>query len=367
VEALADNPSLIGTEIKPLALEPSARGGIGFTLRQPHGIVGILTPVVFPLLFPVIQVCYALAAANSVLLKPAQATPLLALRLVEMLIAAGLPPSAIACLPGTGKEIGKAICGDRRLNYLSCMGRIRTVREIRNLAAFVPTHLQWGCVSSVIVDHKTDLDQFLRIFLHAAFDNAGQSAFTSSWIAAVDSIHDELLSRLETEISKIKVGDPLDPTTELGPVASVMSMKRFDQVIESELGLGAEIVCGGTREGRLIQPTLLRNCDIGKSSLGQRETSAPIVGISRVKTPMEAIDYLKHQRYHILSIFTESKAEAVKQAMHLPFENIYLNGIPNWRDGLVCVPGHPPRSGLRNSYDRVGDFSRLRDVVCRES
>ncbi|MDF1751900.1 MAG: aldehyde dehydrogenase family protein [Verrucomicrobiales bacterium] len=366
IEILAENGSLMGSEFKPLAREPASRGHIGFTLRQPHGVVAVLTPMVYPFLFPVIQVCYALAVGNSVLLKPATTTPLTALRLVEMLLEAGLPTSAIACLPGTGSSLGSAICADGRVNYLSCMGRLATIRKVRSNCGFFPTQLQWGCVSSVIVDENTDLDRFVPILMSAAFDNAGQSAFTTSWIAAVDSVHDELVDRLAALIGRIKLGNPVDEKTEVGPVGSRISQSRFDRIMETERAAGAEVVCGGTRKRRLIQPTLLRNCEPGASILTKRESSAPVVGVSRVKNPQDVIKVLSHQRYHILSIFTEHEGEAVKSAMDLPFENIYVNLIPNWRDGLICVPGHPPRCGLRSSYDRVADLSRIRDVVCRD-
>ena len=364
VEVLADNPSLIGPYIEPLAREAAARGGMGFTLRQPHGVVGILMPLVFPLQFPAIQVCYALAAGNAVVLKPARPTPLLSLKLVELLLQAGLPPRAIACLTGSGKTLGHALCADRRLNFLSCMGRIPTIRAVRQAAAFVPTQLQWGCISSVIVDRTADLDKFIEIFLRASFDNAGQSAFTPSWIAAVSEIHDELVDRLAAAMAEIRLGNPLDRRTTMGPVASAVSTKRFDRVLEAEKSQGAKVVCGGKREGRLIEPTLLRNCSIGESILRRQEMLGPLIGTTRIRRPLDAIEALRHQRYHILSIFSADEPEVVREAMDLPFENIHVNGIPTWRDGLVCVPGNPPRSGVRSSYDRIDDFSRLRDVVC---
>ncbi len=364
VKVLADNSSLVGREIEPLAKEPSSRGWKGFTIRQPHGIVGILTPVVFPLLFPTIQVCFSLAAGNSVILKPARVTPLIALRLVAMLLEAGLPPTAIACLPGPGKSLGAAICSDRRINHLNCMGRIPTIKSIRNIASFVPAHLQWGCVSSVIADRNADLDSLVRSFVSASFDNAGQSAFTASWIAAVEDVHDELVDRLFAAISKIDVGDPLYQSTQMGPVSSSLSKTAYDKVLAHEIESGAEVVAGGTREGRRIRPTLLRNCNPDKSILSKREVSAPLVGITKVKNKEEVISMLESQRYHILTVFTDETSRAVNRAMNLPFENIHINGIPTWRDGLVCVPGHPPRSGLRESYDRIRDFCRFRDIVC---
>ncbi len=363
ISVLAENASLIGPEIRPLAAEPSSRGGLGFTLRQPHGIVGILTPLVFPLLFPVLQVCYALAAGNAVLLKPARSTPLVALKLVELLLESGLPPEAISCLPGSGPTLGAALCEDRRLNCISCIGRIPTIKAVRHVSSFVPTYLQWGCVSSVTVDRGTDLNRLMRSFL-PAFDNAGQSAFTASWIGVVDELHDELIERLAVAMAQIKLGDPLHPSTQMGPVTSAISTKRFDRVLESEIASGADIVHGGKRNGRLIQPTLLRNCKLGETILAKQEMRGPIVGVTRIRNPHQVIETLKHQRYHILSLFTEKEGEVVRDAMHLPFENIHVNGIPTWRDGLICVPSHPPRSGLRDSYDRVGDFCRSRDVVC---
>lgn len=363
IEILADNPSLIGQEISPLASEPASRGWTGFTLRQPHGIVAILTPVTYPLLLPAIHTCYALAAGNAVILKPARVTPIIALRLIEMLLQAGLPSTALACLPGSGKTLGKAICGHPLVNHLSCMGTIATMKAIRKVAAFVPAQLQWGCVSSVIADRGTDIDQLVRAILGSTFENAGQSAFTPSWIAAVDEIHDELLERLAREIEKIKMGNPLDPATRIGPVASALSKRRFDEVMAHETEHGARAVVGGTREGRRVNPTLLDNCSPQHSILVKQEVRAPLLGVTRIRSREEAIEPLKKQRYHVLSLFTEEPGEAVGQAMGLAHENFHINGIPSWRDGLVCVPGHPPRSGTRDSYSRIQDYCRSRDIV----
>lgn len=364
IEVLADNASLIGQEIQPLAAEPASRGWSGFTIRQPHGIVGILTPVVYPLLFPIIHVCYALAAGNSVILKPARVTPLIALRLVELLLEAGVPPTAIACITGRGNVLGKALCADKRLNHLCCMGRIPTIKSIRNNASFVPAHLQWGCVSTVIADRSADVERLVRSYLRAAYDNAGQSAFTASLIAAEPEVYDVLCDRLSAAVAGIKTGNPLNDATQMGPVSSAVSRSTFDKVLAHEKENGAEVLVGGTREGRRILPTLLRNCDPEKSILSREEVRAPVSGITKIRKKEDIIGILQKQRYHILTLFTGETGAAVNQASNLPFENIHINGIPTWRDGLICVPGQPPRSGLRDSYDRIKDYCRYRDIVC---
>lgn len=367
VEILADNGSLIGQEISPLAREPSSRGWTGFTLRQPHGIVGILTPVTYPLLFPVIHTCYALAAGNAVVLKPARVTPMIALVIVRMLLQAGVPPSAIACIPGSGKTLGKELCAHPLVDHLSCMGTIATMKSIRKVAAFVPAQLQWGCVSSVVADKGADLDRLVSQVISTSFENAGQSAFTPTWIAAVDEIHDQLVDQLAAQIEKIKPGNPLDPSTRIGPVSSALSKRRFDEVMAHEITSGATVAIGGTREGRKVSPTLLINCDPEKSNLARQEVRAPLIGVTRIKNKEEAITPLQKQRYHILTLFTDEAGEAVEKAMNLSFENFHINGIPTWRDGLICVPGHPPRSGVRDSYSRIHDYSRSRDIVAHDA
>ena len=342
----------------------------GFTVRHPHGVVAVLTPSPHPLLLPVVAVCYALAAGNAVLLKPSSHTPLTALTFVEILLEAGCPPAAIACLTGKGKSLGRAICEHRDIHHIVCHGRLQTIRNIRSRATFVPTQLQWSCVSSCIVMKTADLDAAADSIVNSALVNAGQSAFSPSWVAVHEARHEEFRELLKQKMSGRPVGDPLQPGTLLGPVTTRATVRRLRQEVDRELANGAQLLLGEDfNEGphqRRVSPLLVDGCALDSTRLSQREISGPIIGLTKIKKGREASLQISSQRFHVLTFFTADEDWAIREALRLPFDNIHVNGIPSWADGLICIPGNPVRAGRSTAEGRVEMMSHIRDVICHE-
>ena len=362
-EALALNPFLSGPEIQPLGVEASLKNRYGYTLRHPHGIIGIICPNPQPLILPLVNTLYALAAGNAVLLKPSRHTSLVALRMVEMLLDAGLPAEAIACLTGKGKEIGRQLIAHPGINHCVAAGNLSTIRNIRKQMGFVTSQLQWGCVATCVVGKSAKIETVVDQILDVAFECSGQAAFTPTWIACFEQKHDDLRDALAEAMGKLHVGDPTLPKTDIGPLTEPKKVNRLEERIARETALGAEIVVGGKREGQLFEPMLLDACDLQKTLFSHREIAAPVIGMTRIRKAVEATNLLSDQRHHVLTLFSEDTDWASRRAVKMPFNNVHINGIPNWRDGLICLPGNPIRTGRRKAEDRITDMSHVRDVI----
>jgi acyl-CoA reductase-like NAD-dependent aldehyde dehydrogenase len=363
LESLSLNPSLVGQSILPLANEASMGERYGFTLRHPHGVVAIISPNPQPFILPLVNTVYALSAGNAVILKPSRHTSLIVGRLVEFLLEAGLPPEAIAFVPGTGKGVGSALVSHPGIDHLLAAGSLRTIRKVRNRMGFVTSQLQWGCVATCIVGKTANLDHVRDEILRVAFECSGQAAFTPSWVACFEQNHDDLRDILKAAMDSMNVGDPRLVRTQIGPLTETRKVERLENRIEAEVAMGAEIVTGGRVEKQLYRPMLLDGCVLEKTAFAQREIAAPIIGLTSIRKAAEATRLLSEQRHHVLTLFSDDIDWAARRATRMPFNNVHINGIPTWRDGLICLPGHPVRTGRRTPEDRISDMSHVRDVI----
>lgn len=362
-ELLADNPSLVGARILPLANEASIGDRYGYTVRHPHGVVAVICPNPQPLVLPAVNTLYALAAGNAVVLKPSIHAPLVSIRLVELLLESGCPPEAIACLTGFGSEIGRAIGKHRLVNHLVCAGSLSTIQNLRSEMEFVTSQLQWGCVATCVIGKSANVSIVADEILRVAFECSGQAAFTPTWIACFEETHDDLRDLLKERFEKLRTGNPLEPDTEIGPLVEQARVDDLEERIASEKEWGAEVVTGGKVEGLLWKPVLMDGCSLERTRFSKEEICAPIIGMTAISRARDATDLLRDQRHHVLTLFSNDEDWAARQAMRMPFNNVHINGIPTWRDGLICLPGNPTRTGRRSASDRVSDMSHVRDVI----
>lgn len=362
-ETLAYNHSLIGPRILPLAREASMSGGSGYTVRHPHGIVAIVTPNPQPFILPMTHALFAIAAGNAVALKPSRHSSLVVLKLVEMLLEAGLSPRAIACFTGTGKKIGRALCRHPLVDHIICSGSLPTIRDVRSRMSFVTSQFQWGCVSTCIVGKTADIELVADQILGTAFESSGQAAYTPTWIACFEKRYDDLRDLLTERMERLQPGDPFERASALGPMTELRNVKRIEERVRYELEHGAEVVTGSRVGNRLFHPMLLGECNLPKTRFSRKEIPGPIIGLTKISRAREATGMISDQRHHILTLFSKDEDWAAREAQRMPFNNVHVNGIPTWRDGLICLPGHPLRTGARAASDRISDMSHIRDVV----
>ncbi len=343
IDLSADEARRITGEVLPLDAAPGGVGKLGFTLRVPVGIVAAITPFNFPLNLVAHKVGPAIAGGNAVLIKPATDTPLSALKLVEVLIEAGLPEEAIACITGPGGSIGRAICEDDRIRKISFTGSAEVGKVICGAAGLKRVTMELGSNSPLIVLDDADLEKVATATVATGFANAGQVCISCQRVIATPGIHDNLLDELQPRVAAHTAGDQLAEDTKVGPLVRQGDAERVAEWIGEATNSGARLLCGGEREGAVVQPALL--ADVQPSMrLSCDELFGPAVGVTRAANIDEAIKLANDTPYGLSAgIFTENLDAALRFAREVESGNLHINWGPMWRADLM------PYGGLKDS------------------
>ena len=343
IDLSADEARRITGEVLPLDAAPGGVGKLGFTLRVPVGIVAAITPFNFPLNLVAHKVGPAIAGGNAVLIKPATDTPLSALKLVEVLIEAGLPGEAIACITGPGGSIGRAICEDDRIRKISFTGSAEVGKVICGAAGLKRVTMELGSNSPLIVLDDADLEKVATATVVTGFANAGQVCISCQRVIATPGIHDNLLDELQPRVAAHTAGDQLAEDTKVGPLVRQGDAERVAEWIGEAANNGARLLCGGEREGAVVQPALL--ADVQPSMrMSCDELFGPAVGVTRAANIDEAIKLANDTPYGLSAgIFTENLDAALRFAREVESGNLHINWGPMWRADLM------PYGGLKDS------------------
>ena len=363
LEASANNAFRLGSELTPLAKEADFGDRFGFTMRRACGVVVAITPYTYPLLLPCVIAIPALIAGNAVVLKPARTTPLSALRLVDLLLQAGLPETVIACLTGAGKLLGPALCQDPRVDRVVFIGARQTATSVQREAGLKPIDLQWGGVGAVVVAEDANLDSAAAAIVESAYENAGQIAFASPWVLAAKPVYTNLVERLQTRISALTCGDPSLPTTRIGPLIGRPHAENVAAVVQGALDRGARCCCGGGRKGAAVEATLLYDVAPDGMVFTQQEFLGPVVGVSRIEETRDAERFLDPGRQLVVSIFSPDTERVMHLARSLEVANVHVNGVPSWRDGLLSESRTSFRIGRQPIRDRAFAMTTFKDIV----
>jgi acyl-CoA reductase-like NAD-dependent aldehyde dehydrogenase len=343
MELSAEEAKRLGGEVLPLDGAPGGAGKLGFTLRVPCGVVVAITPFNFPLNLVCHKVGPALAAGNSVIVKPASDTPLSALKLVEILLAAGLPPLGIACLTGSGGELGNALCRDERVRKISFTGSVEVGKQICQVAGLKRVTMELGSNSPLIVLADADLNKVADAVVATGFANAGQVCISAQRVIAVERIYRDLLDVLKPKVEGIATGDPLKDGTKMGPMIRERDAVRVGEWVDEAVKQGAKLVCGGSRTGTLYQPTLVADVQ-PTMRLAHDELFGPAVGVTRASGIDEAIAMANQSRYGLSAgLFTQDIDAAIRFAREVDAGNLHINWGPMWRADLM------PYGGLKES------------------
>lgn len=343
MELSAEEAKRLGGEVLPLDGAPGGAGKLGFTLRVPCGVVAAITPFNFPLNLVCHKVGPALAGGNAVILKPASDTPLSALTLVEILLAAGLPPLAINCLVGSGSEIGGALCADPRVRKISFTGSVEVGKQICSVAGLKRVTMELGSNSPLVVLPDADLEKVAAAVLASGYGNAGQVCISTQRVIAIDQIYRDLQDLLAPRVAALSTGNPLAEGTRMGPMIRERDAQRVGQWVDEAVSQGARLLSGGSRQGTLFAPTLLADVQPGMR-LFRDELFGPAVGLSRAASLNEAIALANDSRYGLSAgIFTQDIDAAIQFAREVDCGNLHINWGPAWRADLM------PYGGLKES------------------
>jgi succinate-semialdehyde dehydrogenase/glutarate-semialdehyde dehydrogenase len=325
-------------EVIPLAGAPGQAGRVGFTLRVPLGIVAAITPFNSPLNTVTHKVGPALAAGNAVILKPASATPLTALKLGEILVEAGVPPGFLSVLPG-GANVANALLADDRVRFFAFTGSTEVGRAIQQKAGLRRTQMELGSIACTILCDDADLDAALPKVVGAAYRKAGQVCTSIQLLLVHESIAGDVEARLAKRVAALPYGDPRKPDTVCGPVISEKEAVRIEAWIEEAISRGARLLVGGRRAGAVVPPALLAGID-DAMNVGCREIFGPVMSIVPFDTLDQAIERVNATPYGLATgIFTNRLDDAFAAARRLEVGGVHVNETSSSRVDLMPYGG----------------------------
>jgi glyceraldehyde-3-phosphate dehydrogenase (NADP+) len=330
-------------ETVPLDAAPGNVNQFGFTIRVPVGVVVAIAPFNFPLNLVCHKVGPALAAGNSVVLKPAGDTPLSALKLTEILLEAGLPPEAIQCVTGSGGEIGNAITGDPRVRKITFTGSMEVGDQICRNAGIKKVTMELGSNSPLIIMPDADLEKVAAATVAGGFANAGQVCISTQRVFADRSIYADFLDALIAPTEAFSMGNPLDESVRMGPMIRESDANRVGEWISEAVSGGARIVAGGAHEGTLHSPTVVADVK-PDMRVSREELFGPAVAVSAFTDINDAIAMANDSRFGLSAgIFTQNLDWAMRFAREVQSGSLHINSAPGWRADLM------PYGGLKDS------------------
>ena len=279
---------------------PTQDTGLGVVMRVPVGVCGLIVPWNFPMLIATWKLAPALAAGNPVVLKPASLTPLSALLLGSVLVEAGVPHEVVSVLPGPGATVGDALVGDPRVDKISFTGDSSTGAGILRRVADNMTRvsLELGGKSAAILFADADIDTAIDAIPYSVFANAGQDCCARSRLLVERSVYDRVVAGVAERTSALRVGDPSDESTEIGPMISEGQRATSLEYLEIGRGEGAEVVCGGEADGPgwYLQPAVVAQVD-NTMRIAREEIFGPVLTVIPFDDEAEAIRIANDSEY----------------------------------------------------------------------
>jgi acyl-CoA reductase-like NAD-dependent aldehyde dehydrogenase len=338
----AEGAKWIQGESIPMDAAKGGEGRLAFTVTEPLGVVAAITPFNFPLNLVAHKVGPGLAAGNTIVLKPAEQTPLSSYLLAEILQEAGLPDGALNVVSGDGPVLGPLLAGDDRVKKLSFTGSPEVGKYLRSISGLKKLTLELGSNSALIVDEHCDFDRCVSRAVEGAFTYAGQVCIHTQRIYVHEAIYERFVEAFVKKMNEITVGDPFEETTDVSAVINERSRTRILQWIEEAREMGATVY-GGETEGNAIRPTLVLHAD-PNSRVVCEEVFGPVVTIDKVSSLDEAVEKTNASRYGLnAGVFTRDIANAFRAAKKLQVGQVLINEIPTFR------LDHMPYGGVKDS------------------
>lgn len=334
-------------------------GSISAVLREPLGVVGLILPWNAPAMLLSWKAAPALAAGNCVVVKPAEAAPLVTLELAR-LWADVIPAGVLNVIIGTGSGAGEYMIHHPGIDKFSFTGSTKVGRHIGEVTGgnIIPCTLELGGKSANIVFQDAQLDRALQFSMLAILATQGEVCVGGSRLLLQEDIYDEFLEKLKAKFESLRVGDPLEPTTQIGPLVSRAQMEKVLDYIEIGKAEGARLVCGGTRltggaydQGFFVAPTIFADVD-NSMRIAQEEIFGPVLSVIKFSTEEEAIQIANASDYGLgAALWTQNLPRAFRVGRALQAGTVWVN------DYLTSTPGNPfggyKKSGLGREIHKM--------------
>jgi acyl-CoA reductase-like NAD-dependent aldehyde dehydrogenase len=346
-------------QVVPMEASQAGEGKLGLTIRVPVGVVGAISPFNFPLNLVAHKLAPALAAGCAVVLKPATATPLSALLLAELETEAGAPPGWLNVLVGPASQLGDVLVEDPRVAAITFTGSGAVGWGLAERAPKKRVALELGNATPVVVAADADIEAAAAKCAANAFSFAGQSCISVQRIYVESDAYDRFVERFLPKVEALRVGDPADEETDVGPLIDEESRDRVLAWIEEAKAGGAEVLAGGaTTDDGLVRPTVIAGAGPGLK-VSCEEVFGPVVTLNRVGSVDEAIELANGTRYGLQAgVFTASVATALDAARRLEFGGVTVNEAPTFRADQM------PYGGVKDSGNtREGPAYAVRELT----
>ncbi len=340
----AEEARRVGGEVIPMDAVPAGEGYFGFYIRRPVGVVAAITPFNFPLNLVAHKVAPALAAGNAVVLKPASATPLTAVKLARVLEAAGVPPGGFNLIFGPGGTVGEWLAAHPGVGKVTFTGS-RTVGErLTQVVGIKKLTLELGNTTPVVVaEDVTDLGWVAQRLAVGAFYYSGQVCISVQRIYGTREVFGPLVEAFAGAARGMVVGDPLDERVDVGPLIDEREAMRVEGWVQEAVGGGAEVVTGGRREGPVVWPTVLIRVR-PEMRVVREEVFGPVASVLEAGDFEEALAAANATEYGLqVAVFTRDINRVLQAIRRLDFGGIIINDTPSFR------ADHMPYGGVKGS------------------
>jgi acyl-CoA reductase-like NAD-dependent aldehyde dehydrogenase len=338
----AEEAKRVGGEIIDLDWVPGSEGRFGLVRRFPRGVIGAITPFNFPFNLVAHKIGPAIASGNAIVLKPASKTPLSALLLAELIGQTDYPKGAISILPGSAED-ARPLLEDDRVKLITFTGSAEVGWWIKEHCGRKPVVLELGGNAGVIVADDADIDYATTRLLFGAFGVAGQSCISVQRIYVHHAIYDKFVKLFVGKIRKLKLGDPADPTTDIGAMVDTKAVENTKRSISEAVKGGAKVLTGGKAKGRLFEPTLLSNVK-RMMAVCSKEAFAPIAVVDSYSAFEKAVAMINDSEYGLQAgVFTNRAKDIFYAYRRIECGGVVINDVPTYR------VDHMPYGGVKRS------------------
>lgn len=363
IRTAAEEAKRIYGEVIPLDLSEDTPGRTGFLRRFPLGPVVGIVPFNFPLNLACHKLAPAIAAGNSVILKPASSTPVSALILGEIALEAGMPPEAISVVPCAGAR-AEHLARDPRVAFLSFTGSCAVGWHLREIAGRKRVGLELGGNAAVIIHEDANLDYAAQRIATGGFINAGQVCISVQRVLVHRPIYDRALVKILTAARALNVGDPRNPATDVGPMIDRIKAEEAYGKVQEAKNQGAKILTGGTLEGTMFAPTILADTT-PSMRVNCEEVFAPVISVTPYDTFDEALRIANASEFGLqVGIFTQNINRVMHAFADMQVGGVQVNDIPTFRTDAMPYGG-AKSSGLGREGPRyaIEEMTELRLMV----
>ncbi len=338
----AEEAKRVAGDLLPLDWTAGMERHVGLTRRVPIGPILGITPFNFPLNLVAHKVAPALACGNPIVIKPAPQTPLTALLLGDVIAQAGLPAGAFSVVP-CDNSLAEDMAKDPRFKLLSFTGSVAVGWRLKEVCGKKRVVLELGGNAGVIVEPDADLDVAAQRCVAGGFGYAGQTCISVQRIFVHDAVYEPFVARLLARVADVRVGDPFDEATVVGPLIDEGAARRVQTWIDEAVGQGARLLAGGTRTGALVAPTVL--ADVAPTmKVSCAEVFGPVVTVARYKRFEEALEALNDSDFGLQAgLFTQDVDRIFRAFRDLDVGTVLANEIPTFR------ADHMPYGGVKDS------------------